>query len=229
MNDFFVSNQWAIPFWLLLTPIGSAAILVWLLWIAFEFHVRPVKPGIVVRMILNFGVFLFSAHLVFNVHDFVRYSRYGTVLSPFNRIYALFYTPPDRYEPLIRIPLHHGCCTYEANFCHRYCGPHDVYLNVVNNSPKEFIYGDPDRIDLSFDVHCSNRVENTLLVSQKVDQKAVYLTKGTNSLAVIEYEFQDIDKLSHKCSIGIAIKGGLESFLKRYPGSWFEIRNSFHL
>ena len=140
------------PIWLLLTPFVAAVVFCLFSFLTLAWCFRRRKRGIGLCGKIMFVITLaFGGYTVFNVCDFIRYRRYGLALSPINQIvYFLFLPPPNLHDPYSTIPLSHLTNEYSASFRHRFGGRQTVCLNLVNNNPKEFEYGNPDKINMSF-------------------------------------------------------------------------------
>lgn len=214
------------PVILLLTPFASAGLFLALAaCVAVQCSRRRTRMLGGWRRYLLLATLAFGGYTLFNVYDYARYRRYGLAISPINQLcYFLFLAPSDLYEPCARIAISPSQMEYSAVYRHRYGGPQRIALNVVNNKPKDFEYGNPDRIDLG--LRCTISCAATGAEHDFAEEfKGYYLLDGTNSLSVCCYEIDTIKALHQAYSVKIKISGDIAGFLGRYPGSFITVRN----
>ena len=214
------------PVILLLTPFASAGLFLALTaCVAVQCSRRRTRILAGWRRYLLLATLAFGGYTLFNVYDYARYRRCGLAISPINQLcYFLFLAPSDLYEPCARIALSPSQVEYSAVYRHRYGGTQRIALNVVNNEPKDFEYGNPDRIDLGF--RCTVSCAATGGRHDFAEEfKGYYLLAGTNSLSICRYEIDTIKALRPEYSVKIKIDGDIAGFLGRYPGSFITVGN----
>ena len=214
------------PFWLMLSPfiatlffVVMCGVLVVCAFAGFR------KSDSKVYLFFLLSVVISGLYLLFNVYDLYRYRKYGLAISSINQCwYFLFLAPSDLYEPYSVMSLSPSSDTYIAHYRHRYGGEQKIVLNLINNTPKEFEYGNPDKIDLSFkcSVSCPDSGKNETFTKTYT---TYYLRSGTNSLSLCQYNIDDVDSLSFSYNVEIQIGGNITDFLARYPGSYITVRN----
>jgi len=168
----------------------------------------------------------FCGYTAFNVCDFIRYRRYGLAMSPINQIvYFLFLPPPNLYDPYLTIPLSPLNNDYSVSFRHRFGGRQTICLNLVNNTPKEFEYGNPDKINMSFKctVSCP---ETGMCINSEEAFTTYYLMPGTNHISICQYEIGRLRDLFPAYKATIRTEGDMETLLRRFPASFLTINNS---
>lgn len=210
--------------WIMLTPFVSACFfLAFSLIAAILFLIRR-KCG--ARKPVLLAAVFFGTYTLFNIYDLIRYRQCGLAISPINQgIYQLFLAPSDLYEPYAIMPLGPSLHEYAVTFRHRYGGSQAIMLNLVNNTPREFDYGNPDIIDLAFNcvVSCP-AIGFVKEIGEKLE--TYYLLAGTNQIELCRYEIDKTKALSHSYDAEIKIEGDIAAFLRQYPGSHLSIRNT---
>jgi hypothetical protein len=214
------------PIWLLLTPFVATAVFCLLSFLTLAWYFRRHKRGIGLCGKIMFIITLaFCGYTVFNVCDFIRYRRYGLAISPINQIvYFLFLPPPNLYDPYLTIPLSPLNDNYSVSFRHRFGGRQTICLNLVNNTPKEFEYGNPDKINMSFKctVSCP---ETGMCINSEEEFTTYYLMPGTNHISICQYEIGKLQDLSPTYKANIRTVGDMEILLRRFPGSFLTLEN----
>ena len=153
----------------------------------------------------------------------------GKISTPLNGLSIILYTPKQFYSPYSQSLIKENVYKYKLNYIHKFVGDHSIILNVVNNTPKEFDYDNPDRIDLSLSVNLNNADNKTNTLFQfdkKIDE--YFLHKGTNRIFIATYSFSDIIFKNKPYVADIEIKGDIKKFLSTYPKSFLSIQNTTH-
>lgn len=214
------------PLYVLLSPFVSALAFLCAVILAIACICRDVRrkePWIYFATMAF--IVLFGLYTAFNIYDYLNYRRYGLAKSPINEVsYFLFFPPDDLYRPYAVIPLSETTREYVVEFKHRYGGQQEIVLNLINNEPKEFEYGKPDRIDI--DAMCVvTCVETGGKRESSHSFSSRYLHAGTNSLMIARYSLKEAASLSQTYKAEIKLDGSLDHLLKQYPGSYLAIEN----
>lgn len=210
------------PFWVLLMPYLSAILFCALcLAAALERKRAREKRLSAFRIVL----LVLGCYTLFNAYDFIRYRKTGLTISPVNQVwYFLFSAPPDLYKPYVRIQLSAASNEYQTAYTHAYGGMQVVELGLVNNAPRAFEYGKPDKVNLEFRGKiCS--ADKSVAEDFDVAYTNYYLSAGTNYLPICRYGIESVRQLRTEHDMKLEIDGDLRSFLKRYPGSFLLIGN----
>lgn len=219
-------NELIGPLYIWLSPVVAILIfiLATILAIVCTFQNIRLKEPRIYFVIVAFSV-LSGLYSVFNVYDYFYYQRYGLARSPINELfYSLFSSPRDLYKPYKIVALSATKSEYSLLFKHRYGGRQVVVLNLINNTPKEFEYGNPDKINLGFETTIKGIESNA---PQKFSRNftTYYLSPGTNQLVLCQYDINSKKALSTTYQASLQIDGCLDVFLKKYPDSFIAIRN----
>lgn len=225
MTQAFIGKLIA-PLYVFLSPFVSALAFLCAVILAIActcWDVRRNEPRIYLAIVV-FAI-LFGLYTIFNVYDYLNYRRYGLAKSPINEAAFFLFSPPDDlHRPYVVIPLSEATREYVVEFKHRYGGQQEIVLNLINNAPKEFEYGEPDQIDIDAEcvVTCVETGEKRISSHSFSSQ---YLHAGTNSLVIARYSLKEVSSLSRTYKVEIRLNGAIGNLLNLYPGSYLALEN----
>lgn len=151
----------------------------------------------------------------------------GFTINPMNQwFFVVAIRPPhDYYVPEIVMPIEKGRCEYEFEYKHRYPGPHEISLNVVDKNGNK---------DGFFQFSSVNGVEVEVVVSHStmttyrkrwVCNKKIHYMGTTINLPIIRYDSKNhFDRNPYR--VTLKITGPLDELIQKHPESYWSVRNA---